>query len=790
MRISGKVALVGGIPITIAAAIALVAWVLLNESERARNGAVIAGTVYRDLLVAMAVRNDYLSALPADRAVQQKRFFGLAGHALENLQALADLARDPAPREATTATRRALTRYVAGMKTLVVVTGRNDALISDMAERAGSLIALTDQARRRQRASNADIVAALAAGDRRLRASRDIVDRAYELRTAQFEIAIQDAILRGGAASENARDVARRRLAFSAAQLRSAATELLAVLRSGGHDGDAEQLGVLAQSVESELTERLRVSRDGNADAGGRAATKTDAAEKLASWTDQLLKVNVTAQRSLHDELAQLLTYSVQANETQQSTQNIAIVTLKLGQRTRDALANREPAEAEPLIAESRKLAATVGSLPISPLIQAEMIEAIDQWRNALVTTVAGLRRQNATVADMNADARTMIEGARALDDLFAGDARMIGDTIRRILIFGAAIGLLFGAGTAVLVARSITRPLSRLQHGMVELAANPAAGTLPDSNRSDELGEMTRAANFFVTEISRREHALRRAKDQADAALADLQLAQANLIQAEKLASLGELVAGVAHEINTPLGIALTTATSMGEEVKRLSDAAAAGQLPRAAFERFVERMRDGAHLLFTNLTRAAGLVHSFKQVAADQASGERRRFEVKTWLDDLLRSVGPVLRKTGHTVVVDCPPGMTIDTYPGALGQVVTNLMMNALTHAYREGEVGTLSLQVVTPRPDVVRLIFADDGKGISADNLRRVFDPFFTTGRSRGNTGLGLHIVYNLVTSRLHGKIDVASEPDIGTRFTIEIPVTVPESPPEHVLSTVS
>jgi HAMP domain-containing protein len=177
-------------------------------------------------------------------------------------------------------------------------------------------------------------------------------------------------------------------------------------------------------------------------------------------------------------------------------------------------------------------------------LIQAEMIEAIEQWRKALVTTIAGLRQQNTIIANMNVDSRLMIEGARALNDQFTSDARTIGDTIRRILIFGAAIGLLLGACTAILVARSITRPLSRLQHGMVQLAANPAAGTLPDSERNDELGEMARATNFFLTEIGRREQALRRAKDQADTALADLRLAQTSLIQAEKLASLGQLVA------------------------------------------------------------------------------------------------------------------------------------------------------------------------------------------------------------------------------------------------------
>jgi C4-dicarboxylate-specific signal transduction histidine kinase len=222
-----------------------------------------------------------------------------------------------------------------------------------------------------------------------------------------------------------------------------------------------------------------------------------------------------------------------------------------------------------------------VASLPISPLIQSEMIDAIEQWSKALETTIDGLRNQNEMIADMDAAARTMVEGARSLNDLFTGEANRIGDSIRKILIFGAATGLLLGCVTAYVVARSMTRPLGRLQQGMLELAADPLGGRLPDSERRDELGDMTRAANFFVTEIGRREQALRQAKNRADAALAELRQTQADLIQAEKLASLGQLVAGVAHEINTPLGISLTTATLLGDEVDRFSAAAANGQLP-----------------------------------------------------------------------------------------------------------------------------------------------------------------------------------------------------------------
>ena len=207
----------------------------------------------------------------------------------------------------------------------------------------------------------------------------------------------------------------------------------------------------------------------------------------------------------------------------------------------------------------------------------------------------------------------------------------------------------------------------------------------------------MARATNVFITEIGRREQALRKSKDRADAALAELQKTQTDLIQAEKLASLGQLVAGVAHEINTPLGIALTTATLLGDEAKRFGEAAASGKLQRSVLERFVERMREGTELLFGNLSRAADLVHSFKQVAADQASGERRQFSMDVWLQDLLTSLRPILRKTKHEVLIECPPGVMVDTYPGALGQVLTNLLTNAVTHAYDEGTEG----QALDPR-----------------------------------------------------------------------------------------
>jgi signal transduction histidine kinase len=777
MRIRYKVALVGGIPITIAAAIAVTAWLLLGAAERTRNGAVLAGAVYRDLSEVMTERDEYIGARPAERSLHASNLTDAAVKGLSKLEALAELAGDPAHRAMVHETRDALSRYRDRMWDLMRMTIRNDRLIAEIGARAESLVEFADKARERQRTSNSDIIASLAQGDRRLRFARDIVDRAQELRAAIAAMALQQGQTGGDPPSERITPV--QQLSFSTARLRNAANDLAQILREDSRTEQAEELLALMHGQEVHLPNGSRPA--GVADASDRLGQK-----RLADWVERLIKVNSTEQRALHEEVAQLLTYSVNAAETEQATQNIAIESLKLGRRTADALAARDAAAADQILVDSRTLADRVASLPISPLIQADMIDAIERWREGLATTSSGLRGQNEIISDMDTISRGMRDGARDLNDLITNDADRIGQVVRTILLMGAAVGLLVGSGTALVVARSITRPLKRLQEKMIELAADPKAGPIAEAARRDELGSMAQAANFFVNEISRREEALRLSKDQADATLAELKVTQSNLIQAEKLASLGQLVAGVAHEINTPLGVALTTSTALEREVGRLGDQAASGRLSKSEFSSSLARLTEGSRLLLSNLTRAIDLVYSFKQVAADQASGERRRFELKGWLDELLTSLGPVLRKSGHEVVVDCPADLVLDTYPGSLGQVLTNLVMNAIVHAYRPGQSGRLTIKAALAKHRMVRLTFADNGQGIAPDHLPRIFDPFFTTGRDRGGTGLGLHIVYNLVTARLQGGINVKSSPGMGTRFTIDLPITVGNRPAEPAM----
>lgn len=770
MRIGPKIFLVGAIPIAIAAIIALAAWLLLGQADRARQGALLAGAFYRNLGLAVAARDDYVKARPEERRGHHYQFASFSNQAWQDMNALIAFAGDRAQESAVDESRDALSLFMRRMAEYVQATEENDAAARNMADRAAKLIDLTDQARARQHASNKDITASLTDRDNRLRFAREIVDKAQEL-LAGISIA-ELHFARHGGTPQNGE--IRRQGDYYMARVAQAKTELVALLKDAGRVESAEELPTLVADYEA------AVRRD--------ASEPGEASDELNAWVDRLLKVHSSERRKLHDEVAELLTYSVEASETDQATQNIAISTLKLSQATAKALSERDPQATADILQESSDLSRTVASLPISPLIQSEMIDAIDQWRNALAKTVNALRTQNDMITDMNRSATAMLERARGLNDMFTNFADRIGDFVRKILVFGAAAGLILGAVLAFYVARSITSPLGRLKNRMMELANDPFAGPVADGDRRDELGEMARAANFFVTEIGRREHALRRAKERADTALADLRQTQDDLIQYEKLASLGQLVAGVAHEINTPVGIALTTASSMSTEAKKFSESASSGRLLRSHFEHFVARITEGSQLLQTNLNRAAELVYSFKQVAVDQTSGERRAFGLDAWLYELLTSLGPVLRKAGHDVTIECPAGVVMDTYPGALAQVLTNLIMNAVCHAYDEGQGGRMVLRVEELNAGALRFTFADDGRGIPAENHERVFEPFFTTGRAQGSTGLGLHIVYNLVTNSLHGKIDLESEPGKGTRFIIDLPRSVGSAVPQKHFAT--
>ena len=760
MRVGPKIALVGGVPILAAGAIAMAGWLLLAQEERARGGAVLVADVYHDIATARLVRDQYAAADAQDRQTYAERFAGLTARAEAGLGRLTGFARSDAQRSRIASVEAALARYRSQMEAFVRRTQENDGLIREMTQRADTLIDLTDRARLRQQASNADLARSLAEKVEALRVARGLVARlnALRVRTAESAvIAAQGAAQSAGQSTGQAADPAGLAAAESEAQraqarFRAASRDLAAALRADGREAEAEALDALTVEAAGQ-----------NPDRG-----------KLDGWIERNLKIETSGQESLHDEVAQLLAYSVEANEIEQATQNVAIGTLKLGPRTAGALLHRDAALAERMLAEGERLARSAGALPISPLIQAEMIQALDGWRARLTTTIGGLRSQNAMIVAMDGLAATMIDSAKALNDAFVGDADRFGIFIQRILLAGAAGLLLFGALVVIFVARSILVPLRALQGDMVMLTGNPAGAAVRGTGRRDELGDIARATAVFVSEITRREGALRRAKDQADVALVELRRTQDNLVRAEKLASLGQLVAGVAHEINTPLGIALTTGTLMSDEARTFRTGLTAGTLSRSRLNHFVDRVEEGATLLCTNLTRAADLVQGFKQVAVDRVSDESRSVVLATWLDDLLASLRPMLRKGGHTVERACPEDLVIDTNPGVLAQIVTNLIANAVVHGFRAGEPGRIAVDVSERDGGLVRMEVRDTGQGIPPEHLDRIFDPFFTTARSAGSTGLGMHIVHNLVTAKLGGRIALTSELGQGTAVQVEFP----------------
>jgi PAS domain S-box-containing protein len=280
------------------------------------------------------------------------------------------------------------------------------------------------------------------------------------------------------------------------------------------------------------------------------------------------------------------------------------------------------------------------------------------------------------------------------------------------------------------------------------------------------------------IGERKRGEQEMREAKDAAEAALRNLRETQNSLIEAEKLAALGRLVAGVAHEVNNPVGISLTVASSLERKTALFTAEVARGDLRRSSLNDFLGAARDASGQLVANLNRAAELITSFKQVAADRNYSDQRTFDLGDLTEQVALSLRPGLRKHRLTLSVDCEPNLNMNSYPGPYGQVLTNLFLNSVAHAFPDGRAGTVDIKVRAAGVDYVEIIFADDGCGMSLDVRRRAFDPFFTTRRDQGGTGLGLHIVYSIVTNRLGGRLDLESEPGRGTRVHIVLPRVAP------------
>ncbi len=347
---------------------------------------------------------------------------------------------------------------------------------------------------------------------------------------------------------------------------------------------------------------------------------------------------------------------------------------------------------------------------------------------------------------------------------------------------------------------RRVLQPMDKLS----EAAARLAAGKLDEPlaiTGDDEIArvgsamermrqallaafdELKQHASTLESQVDQRTAELTSANAELTQALAHLKTAQRELVESEKLASLGRLVAGVAHELNTPLGNALTVVSALEDRWGKLEQMLASNTpMRKSLLEDLAKDTRRGQDILQRNVKKAADLVRDFKQVAIDQTNDTRRDFELAHEVENVLVMVEPSFKHTPYSILTELVPGIAMNSYPGALGQVLTNLLMNALVHGFEGRETGTVRISCKPMDGGQVELRVQDDGRGMDESVRRRIFDPFFTTKLGTGGSGLGMHIVHNIVSNVLGGSIEVSSSTGHGTLTVIRIPTVAPQRAP--------
>jgi signal transduction histidine kinase len=337
-----------------------------------------------------------------------------------------------------------------------------------------------------------------------------------------------------------------------------------------------------------------------------------------------------------------------------------------------------------------------------------------------------------------------------------------------------------------------LAAPLSQLTAAVNEVAYNQEYGQQVKIVSDDELGELGNAFNKMLSKLSQHE-AFRVEKEgeiiqlnvdleekvfertkELKASLDNLKLTQQQLVEQEKMASLGGVVAGVAHEINTPIGVCITAVSHLGESITAIEKAFKNGSLTKQQFSDMIAVITESAGIVESNLRRAANLVKAFKAVAVDQSSAERRLIVLENYVQDILTSLRPKLKRTSHEIDIIIDPSIQLYCDPGIISQIFTNLIMNSLNHAFRDSQSGKIEISAHL-LGDTLHLCYVDNGQGIEPDILNRLFDPFVTTKRGQGGSGLGTHIIYNLVTQGLCGRINCVSEVNKGVRFDMNLPM---------------
>lgn len=279
---------------------------------------------------------------------------------------------------------------------------------------------------------------------------------------------------------------------------------------------------------------------------------------------------------------------------------------------------------------------------------------------------------------------------------------------------------------------------------------------------------------------VNQRTLALKDANQELIQTLEKLHQFQRQIVQNEKMASLGDMVAGVAHEVNTPIGLGVTASTMMLDRLATIQKEFENKTLKASTMTKFLAESQENLNIIYRNLNRAAELISSFKQVAVDQSSESSRAFCFATLVNEILLSLRPRLKKVHHKINVECDPTLTVETKAGPINQILINLIMNSIIHGFEDIDEGQIDIIAELMSSNKLKIVYRDNGKGIPTDIRKRIFDPFVTTKRGQGGSGLGMHLVYNLVTQALNGSISLTSEEGHGVEFIIIFPVVAQQS----------
>lgn len=342
----------------------------------------------------------------------------------------------------------------------------------------------------------------------------------------------------------------------------------------------------------------------------------------------------------------------------------------------------------------------------------------------------------------------------------------LINKRIKSIAIVGFSITALLLVALWLIIRKLLILPLLKIRKAAISVKQGEAYEEI-ELDASQEINEVAVAFNDMVYNLDRRYSELQQA-------LKTIQQTQKQLVESEKMAALGNLVAGVSHEINTPIGIGVTAASYLEQRTEQFLELYKQNKIKRSDLEDYLNTVSETMVMILSNSQRASELISSFKQVAVDRSHETKRRFKIKEYVDEILVSLQPNLKKTKHHVTIHGDEDIEVFSNAGAISQIITNFTMNSLIHAYDTGEQGNISIDIVEKQDDVM-IKYTDDGKGMSQEILDQIFDPFFTTNRGGGGTGLGMHIVYNLVTQSLGGTIRCESKVGKGTSFIVHIPL---------------